>query len=56
MSMSLESEAKVNLTSGDGLPKLVWADRMSGNDLRRAMKVVIERRDEMLAKWREIHE
>lgn len=28
---------------------------MSRSDVRRAMKIVIERRDEFLAKWKEIH-
>ena len=51
-----EGEAKINLTGASGSPELVWADRMSRNDLRRAMRVVTERRNEMLAKWKEIHE
>lgn len=51
-----EGEAKINLTGAGGSPEMVWADRMSRNDVRRAMRVVTERRNEMLAKWKEIHE
>lgn len=51
-----EGEAKINLTGAGGSPELVWADRMSRSDVRRAMRVANERRSEMLAKWKEIHE
>ncbi len=51
-----DGEAKINLLSGDGSPELVWADRMNRNDLRRAMKFVTEQRNELLEKWREIHD
>jgi hypothetical protein len=37
-----DGEAKSNLLGADGAPALVWADRMSRGDIRRAMRVVME--------------
>lgn len=51
-----DGEAKINLSGAGASPELVWADRMSRSDVRRAMRVANERRSEMLAKWKEIHE
>jgi len=50
-----DGQAKINLLGKDGLPKLVWADGMKRSEVRRAMKIVIERQAEFLAKWKEIH-
>lgn len=47
--------AKINLAGRDGAPELVWAEGMTRGDVRRAMKIVIEQRDHLLAKWEEIH-
>lgn len=41
--------AKINLTGAKGSPDLVWADGMSRADIRRAMALVTEHRDDLLA-------
>lgn len=51
----VDGEAKINLLGGDGAPELVWADNMKRADVRRAMKIVSEKRDELLKKWKEVH-
>lgn len=50
-----DGEAKINLLGGDGAPTLIWADDMKRADVRRAMKIVSEKRDELLKKWKEVH-
>ncbi len=51
-----DGEAKINLSGPDGAPELVWADNMSRGEVRRAMRLVIEQQDLLLARWRELHE
>ena len=48
-----DGEAKIDL-SGEA-PHLVWADRMSKADVRRAMRMAAEHQQEFLKRWREIH-
>ena len=48
-------EAKINLVGADGVPILVWEDKMSRGDLRRAMRLVTEERAFLLERWEEIH-
>ena len=48
-------DAKINLIGAGGSPDLVWADGMSRADIRRAMALVTEHRDDLLARWRKIH-
>jgi hypothetical protein len=50
-----DGQARINLVGGDGDPELVWVDRMKRNDARRAMRMVTEQREYLLARWREIH-
>ena len=50
-----DGQAKINLIGAEGVPTLVWVDGMKRGDVRRAMKIVVERRDHLLARWREIH-
>ena len=50
-----DGEAKVNLIGANGIPELVWAVGMTRADIRRAMKIVRERRDALLGRWKEIH-
>jgi hypothetical protein len=50
-----DGQAKINLIGPDGFPALVWAEGMKANDLRRAVQLVRDQREEFLAKWREIH-
>lgn len=51
-----DGEAKIDLTGGNGQPELVWADGMTRAEVRRAMRLVAENQDQLLARWEEIHE
>ena len=50
-----DGEAKIDLLGADGTPVLIWADGMSRGDIRRAMRLVVEQRTFLLARWEEIH-
>ncbi len=50
-----DGQAKINLIGAQGVPTLEWVDGMKRSDVRRAMKIVVERREALLARWREIH-
>ncbi len=50
-----DGEAKINLVGPDDAPELIWAIDMTRADLRRAMKIVIELRERLLAQWSAIH-
>jgi hypothetical protein len=50
-----DGEVKINLLGADGAPALIWADRMSRGDIRRAMRVVMEQQAFLLERWEEIH-
>lgn len=50
-----DGHAKINLIGPDGAPALVRAENMKANDLRRAMQLVRDQQDQLLAKWREFH-
>lgn len=53
-----DGETKIDLRSGgDGdAPRLVWAEGATRAEVRRAMRLVAERRVVLLARWEEIHE
>jgi len=48
-------QAKINLLGADGIPDLIWTEDMTGGDVRRAMRIVIERQALLLARWKDIH-
>jgi hypothetical protein len=48
--------AKINLVGTDGAPELVHSGGLKAGDLRKAMRIVGERQDEFLEKWREFHD
>jgi Domain of unknown function (DUF4160) len=50
-----DGEAKINLMGPGDEPDLVWAIGMKRNEVRRAMLVVKEQREDFIAKWRKIH-
>lgn len=50
-----DGEAKINLIGPDDGPELVWSVGLSRADIRRAYRLVVERRSELLERWREIH-
>lgn len=50
-----DGQAKINLCAADGEPELVWVDGMKRNDVRRAMRIVIEHKTLFLSRWTEIH-
>ncbi|KSB87300.1 hypothetical protein AS593_22910 [Caulobacter vibrioides] len=50
-----DGEAKINLVGRDDAPELVRAQAMTRAEIRRAMAIVVEHRDALLARWRDIH-
>lgn len=50
-----DGHAKINLTGAGGAPELVTVEGMKRGDVRRAMMVVVEQREALLARWSEIH-
>jgi hypothetical protein len=46
-----DGQAKINLIG----PELIWAEGMKRSDVRRAMKIVAEHREQFLIRWRQIH-
>jgi hypothetical protein len=50
-----DGQAKINLIGPSGVPELVWAEGMKRGDVRRAINVVVEQRESLLACWRDIH-
>ena len=50
-----DGQAKIDLLGPDGLPDLVWAERMSRSEVRRAMAVVTAEQQRLLERWRELH-
>jgi len=50
-----DGEAKINLVGADGAPDLVWAESMTRGEIRRAMRVVVERQAFLLQRWETIH-
>ncbi len=47
-----DGEARVNLIGPDGQPALVWSVGLSESDLRFALRIVVDRQSEFLARWR----
>lgn len=50
-----DGSAKINLTGADGAPEVVHVDGLKRGDLRKAMRIVAERRVYLLERWREFH-
>jgi hypothetical protein len=50
-----DGQARIDLLGKDGKPELVWVDGMKRSEVRRAMQIVIEQQDGLLARWKEIH-
>jgi Domain of unknown function (DUF4160) len=50
-----DGEAKINLVGNEGAPELIWAVGMKRTEIRRAMGIVVDSRDALLSRWREIH-
>jgi hypothetical protein len=50
-----DGHAKINLIGPDDGPELVWVEGMKRAEVRQAVRLVAERRDDLLARWREIH-
>ena len=48
-------EAKIELSGPDDAPKLVWNRSMKRVEVRRALAIVKEQRDELLARWSDLH-
>ena len=50
-----DGHAKINLSGPAGAAELVWAVDMKRNEVRRAMAIVAEHRQQFLKRWRSIH-
>lgn len=50
-----DGEAKIDLLGAGGAPDLVWADGMARGEVRRAVRLVSERRTFLLSRWEDIH-
>ena len=50
-----DGHAKINLTGANGMPELIFVEGMKRNEARRAMQLVVDRQDELCARWRELH-
>lgn len=50
-----DGELKISIRGADGMPALIWAIGMKARLRRLAMDVVLERQEEFLARWAEIH-
>ena len=50
-----EGHAKINLSGPGGQPELVALAGFKRGELRNAMTIVSEQKDEFLARWRDIH-
>jgi hypothetical protein len=50
-----DGETKIELSGTGDAPRLVWNRGMKRADVRQALAIVREQRDELLARWSEIH-
>lgn len=50
-----DGEVKIALAGRDGRPELVYNEGMKRGDVRKAMQIVVDRRDELMARWRAMH-
>ena len=50
-----DGEARINLLGTSGAPDLVWAEDMTGAEVRRAMRLVVERQVLLPQRWDDIH-
>ena len=48
-------KAKIALVGRNGRPELLRASGLKDGDIRKAMRVVVEHREELLQMWSEIH-
>jgi hypothetical protein len=44
------------LTGPNGASELIWAVGMKRSEVRRSLAIVLENRDALLARWKEIHD
>lgn len=50
-----DGEARIAIRGADGRPLLLDSVAMKANTRRRAMDIVLEHQDELMARWNEIH-
>ncbi len=50
-----DGEIKVVIRGADGKPELIDANDMKRGDIRKAVRIVTERQNYFMARWREIH-
>ena len=50
-----DGEAKIDLGVISGALSMIWSKGFSAADLRRGWRLVRDNRDELMARWEEIH-
>lgn len=50
-----DGKAKINLLGPQNTPDLVWADKMTRAEVRRAIRMVVEHQGFLLQRWEHIH-
>ena len=50
-----DGEAKINLAGDRDARILVWADKMTRGEIRRAMRVVTEQLEFLRQRWEDLH-
>ncbi|WP_380782277.1 DUF4160 domain-containing protein [Sphingomonas sp. R86520] len=50
-----DGEAKIEIGGDGGVPRMIYAERLSGAMQRRALAAVAENRTMLLMRWVEIH-
>jgi hypothetical protein len=50
-----DGEMKVVIRGADGKPELIDANGMKRGDIRKAVRIVTERQNYFMERWREIH-
>ena len=50
-----DGEAKINLSSPNDRPELIWAVGMKHADIRKSMRLIERNREALLVGWNEIH-
>jgi hypothetical protein len=51
-----DGKARIVITGADGEPELSYNDGLKAGDLRRAMRIVAERRTMLIKRWEEYHD
>ena len=50
-----DGQSKINLIGPNEMPELVWTDRTTRSEVRKAMQMVTEQQAMLLSRWEDIH-